>query len=789
MKRLIPYSCLILLAAPLFALDYATYAPSAAPSAVQLTIWSDYASRGFSWQTDTTVGQGCVALVEGVHDAADDALFDASGLTATATVRSLTDAKYADPAVNAHTAHVEGLTPGRTYSYRVGSAGHYVYGTFAVRPVGGAVTILNINDVQTKDASLYPLYENTLAAAVGVVGGASAYDFILQGGDFYDGFLTNAGDNSTETRGTRQANQWGMAVDTSTPFFPGVPWVNVGGNHDMDAYHGTRLLVAEDFKVNCNTYYGCHSFDYGNVHVATIHFFSSTWPGNEARFERIFNWLSKDLAAAKDDGNTRWSVVAMHAGPYTTGDNMRGGSNYSEGQFASNLVMNISAICSSNHVDLVLQAHDHTYSKTRPYRWDAKGHAFSETDGEQVNLAPETEVFAGSVYDVNPRGTYYISAGCAGHRVGELAQYADRDGARSYVNRKLKVVTGTVNVDSPYASRGDDASADVGRQMFGVLRVNGNRLTYEFYVAEPNGGATLYDSFGILKEETPAVVSNATDFSALPSETVRLNPIANDAGAADASVTNRFWSWCGETEEGLTIGGGGVSGDGRCLDLDAGDGALFRNFSALTPLDAADAPARAVPIPDGGSVNFETHVRFRRSNVLPSVSDALASDKLVLGVYGNDERTALYAFAGYAGAAGREMRGFRLNVEVTDAWLAQLHHVRLSAFAGALADGTPGFVLELDGKRCRVAGVAAIVGGELAEESAAGEGYLGTTAVAARFVPSLVRRRLLLGLRPSENPAKFRALGFEGKGQIDDVAVCQLPNDALSEGGFCLTVR
>lgn len=789
MKRLIPFLCLVLSAAKLSGLDYATYAPSAAPSAVQLTIWSDYASRGFSWQTDTTVGQGCVALVEGVHDAADDALFDASALTATATVRSLTDAKYADPAVNAHTAHVEGLTPGRMYSYRVGSAGNYAYGTFAVRPSGGAVTILNLNDVQTKDAALYPLYENTLAAAAGVVGDASAYDFILQGGDFYDGILRNAGDNSTATDNTRQANQWGMAVDTSTPFFPGVPWVNVGGNHDRDAYHGTRLLAAEDFKVNCDTYYGCHSFDCGNVHVATIHFFNSTWTGNEERFVRIFNWLAKDLAAAKADDRTRWSVVAMHAGPYTTGDNMRGGKNYSEGLFASNLVMNIAAICSTNHVDLVLQAHDHTYSKTRPYRWDAKGYAFSETDAGQVNLAPETETFAGSVYDVNPRGTYYVSAGCAGHRVGELAQYANRDGARSYTNRVLKVVTGTVNVDSPYANRGDDASADVGRQMFGVLRVSDSRLTYDFYVAEPNGGATLYDSFGIVKEETPSIVSNATDFSALPPATERLDPIANDAGSAEASVTNRFWSCAGVAEEGLAVTGGGVSGDGRCLVLDAGDGVLFRNFSALTPMDAVDGLARAVSVPERGSVICETHVRFRRSNVLPSVADALAADKLILGVYGNDTRTALYAFGGYAGAEGREMRAFRLNAEVTDAWLARLHHVRLSAFAGALADGTPGFTVDIDGVRCHVLGVAAIVGGDLAAEAAAGEGYLGEIAAAARFAPSIACRRLLLGLLTPGSPVRFSALGFEGKGLIDDVAVYQLARDKPADGGIRLIIR
>lgn len=784
MKRFLLSVVSIFLSTALFALDYTTYAPSATPGAVMLTFWSDPASRGFSWQTDATVSSGEVALVEGEHGADDAALFEASSLKAAATVKNVTDATYADPAVNVYTAHVEGLASGKTYSYRVGGEGHYVYGSFEVRPTAGEVTILNFNDAQTKDATKYPLFENTLASAANVVGSASAYDFILQGGDLYDGILRNAGGNSTTTDNTRHLNQWAMAVDTATPFFPGVAWVNVGGNHDQNVYHGTRLAVAEDFKVNCDTYYGCHSFDYGNVHVATIHFFTSTWSSNnEGRFDRIFNWLEKDLAATTKE----WTVVAMHAGPYTTGDNMRGGSNYSEGAFSSNIVMHIAPICSAHHVDLVLQGHDHTYSKTRPYRWDAKGYTFSETDAEQINLAPERTVFGGTVCDVNPNGTYYISAGCAGHRVGELSRYADRSGDRSYVNRKLKVVTGSVNVDSAYASAGADASADVGKQMFGVLRVNGNRLTYDFYVAEPNGGATLYDRFGIVKTDDSTCVSNAVDFSALPSGTTKLNPLANDAGAADAAVTNRFWSFTGETTDGLAVTGEGVSGDGRCLALNTEDDVLMRNFNPLTPLDAADAAARAVGIPANGSVDYETHVVFRRSNVLPTLTDALADDKLVLGVYGDDVRTALYAFAGYGAGSGREMRAFRLNVNVSSAWLAAWHHVRVRAFADAFTDGFPGFIVEVDGKALRVTGVSPIVAGELDEEVAADEDYLGALVPAARFAAGADSRHLLAGLAASS--AKFRALGFQGMGRVDDIAVYQLNKDSFLNPGLLLLVR
>ena len=71
---------------------------------------------------------------------------------------------------------------------------------------------------------------------------------------------------------------------------------------------------------------------------------------------------------------------------------------------------------------------------------------------------------------------------------------------KSYRLRHLKVATGAVNVDSRLAQVGDDASADTGRSMFGVLRIDGNRLVYSFYTVERDGSANLYDAFGIVKE-------------------------------------------------------------------------------------------------------------------------------------------------------------------------------------------------------------------------------------------------------------------------------------------------
>ena len=124
-----------------------------------------------------------------------------------------------------------------------------------------------------------------------------------------------------------------------------------------------------------------------------------------------------------------------------------------------------------------------------------------ENDGRTVNIYPQQS----DGWDVDPEGTYYVSCGCAGHRVGENAKYASVKGRRSYRNRLYKIATGRLTRDSKYGKCGDDASADLARQMFGILRIDGCALVYTFYIAEMDGTATVFDELKIRK--TPLLKS------------------------------------------------------------------------------------------------------------------------------------------------------------------------------------------------------------------------------------------------------------------------------------------
>ena len=208
------------------------------------------------------------------------------------------------------------------------------------------------------------------------------------------------------------------------------------------------------------------------------------------------DWLEADLMANAARGKSDWRIVCIHWGPYTTGDHgMRDPGT-------TNLVVRLGGICASNKVDLVLQAHDHTFSKTLPYRWGGIGWTTKDDDNDAVNLTPVRRNDDSAIWDVDPDGTYYLSCGCAGNRVGENVKYASYVGKKSYRNRQYKIATGTLSLDSRWGRKGQPASIALPNSMFGVMKINGGRLKYDFFVVNKDGSAELLDSLHILKTKT-----------------------------------------------------------------------------------------------------------------------------------------------------------------------------------------------------------------------------------------------------------------------------------------------
>ena len=499
-----------------------SYVATAKPGAFLMTFADGPDTRGFAWHTDDTVTETDLRLVTGEHGAGEDALFAAAPRIDGTCV----DCSEGPVKIYHHKAQATGLTPGETYSYRVGGAGEYLYGTFTVKGAGSRsdedvasplsgqpngeatssslqkkIQILYASDAQLRFIDLLPVWQNTIARASTLVGGAKALDFFLSGGDVFDvNYCCLDGDRNKYLNHPVYGPfeiyaynywKWGLDVDAVTPYLEGVPWVLSSGNHDGE-YNG-QVYYLNTTAVNWSPE-RCHSFDYGDVHFAILPCLATG--DNAALYKDVVKWLDSDLKA--NLGKTKWTVVSVHWGPYTTGDH---GINAQ----TQALVEMIAPVISAGHVDLVLQAHDHTFSKTLPYRWDTCGYTTVRENGEIVNLAPKTRRIRGELFDVNPQGTYYVTTGCAGHRFGEDGDtYAGIDGAQSYdKKRTYKVAAGKLAVDSRWGNRGDDASSNPAASMFGVLRFEGDEMTYDWYLVDPNGltPAEHYDSLRVTKGE------------------------------------------------------------------------------------------------------------------------------------------------------------------------------------------------------------------------------------------------------------------------------------------------
>lgn len=501
--------------------EYNEYKVTPAPSGVNMSYYSDIFSRGFSWVTDTTVEDTKLYLVE--SDKGQEADFANAELKEGETTQVTYDtngnvtigdgktypvkkgsSNSSKLVFNSHKVHVENLKKGKAYSYKLGSDAGWHYGAFIVEKENNeTITAVHMSDAQTIDHTKLGVWRNTFVKSVITAG--SGLDMALYNGDQFD-------QNMEKIDGVRQIRfiTFSKALDVIQDYKASVPYMSSSGNHEPAAPYSHFLHLDTNYPSSGVSDSGCYySYDYNFAHFVVLN--SNGITSDNAQLE----WLKNDLDAAS---NAKWKIVMMHISPYSTGDH----SNKTENQ---NILKKLTPIFSAKHVDLVLQAHDHTYNKTLPYKWDAAGYTTIWNNAEVVNLNPETETKDNIVYDKNPQGTYYVTTGAAGHRYGEREKsdgiWADvyKDGdewkgldpKNTFLNNTYKIELGKLKYANQYASYkvgsytsaqnyqvGDLASGNVNAPMFGVLELSKNTLSYKVYTAIEDD-VRAFDSLDILK--------------------------------------------------------------------------------------------------------------------------------------------------------------------------------------------------------------------------------------------------------------------------------------------------
>lgn len=221
--------------------------------------------------------------------------------------------------------------------------------------------------------------------------------------------------------------------------------VMVAGNHENDAARFYGAFAIPGTGPYAESY---ASFDAGNTHFVVLDDQPLALLGGGEQAKVILAWLEEDLRGA--DGNrdeVPFVLVVHHRGLYTT-------SRHADDSDVLDLRKTLAPMYDAHHVDLVVNGHDHAFERTKPL------HA-----GVDPRAAPTLST-PGTVYVVN------AGAGADAYEVG----------AAAFIEKSAKFGGGT-SFDG----------------LYGVLTLEGRKLTFASYGLTAAGNDPVIDSFDLVK--------------------------------------------------------------------------------------------------------------------------------------------------------------------------------------------------------------------------------------------------------------------------------------------------
>ena len=267
---------------------------------------------------------------------------------------------------------------------------------------------------------------------------ANKPNFILHTGDFVEN--------------SKYETYWKNILHTNAKYLMQMPLMVVAGNHDTTYLAGDNenfkhfnYKIPTQASTNRGYYY---SFNYGNTKFIMIN--TNNLVNQKLETEQ-YNWLVNELKT----NDKKWTIVSLHNPLYSVGE-----YGVNRPNITMALRSQLASLFATYGVDLVLQGHDHVYSKTYP---------IDEFGGADLNPTYKTE---NSIkYTVNPTGTIYAMHGPAG-------------------NQKCSPVEVKKNLYE-YADVGNKCS-------WAEVSVENNKLTVHIKYYKNNKTETAY-SYGIIK--------------------------------------------------------------------------------------------------------------------------------------------------------------------------------------------------------------------------------------------------------------------------------------------------
>ena len=361
-----------------------------------------------------------------------------------------------------HEISVTGLEAYTEYTYTVGDGFNTYSGSFKTaleKNDRTAFTFAYLADTQVSNAANAKALGATLAAV-----NEMNPDFVYLAGDTTD-------TNNNEAQWEWVFNNDGLFPTGGEDMFANNLVAVTQGNHDNDELYQHINAPAEAGNI-------VYSFDYGCAKFIILNLESARY-STDARDQQEA-YLRQAVADAKANG--QWTIVGFHKSLYTGASHITDSDVVSARKFWA-------PIFSELDVDLVLQGHDHVYSR-----------GFVTADGENAN----PEVDENGVI-IQPDAPLYMVGGHAGGlKWYSKKNYTVSEGDPLALNYSFLDVNST------------DTGSDVKKeQVITMLEVTNERIDvvtycfkYDTDLDQITTGQYVYDSFSVKRD----LADNATSY-------------------------------------------------------------------------------------------------------------------------------------------------------------------------------------------------------------------------------------------------------------------------------------
>ncbi len=357
------------------------------PTCVTLSLYDTAKnSYGFTWNTEYEPISSVVQICEG------DTFIEENCIEISATIEYDT-ANFPSPALIYISKAVADLKPNTTYTYRAYDKGAKIGSNSATFKTANfsadSFSFVHVSDSQVDAGESDIGFE---AIGTGKVFGTTLAGLVKTN----PSFLLHTGDI---VEYSKYESYWRNQLDYNGKYIRALPIMPISGNHETTYRAGSNEIYKhfnvkmEEQETKRGFYY---AFDYGDVKFIML---NTNDQGESGIADEQYNWLKQTL----ENNDKKWTIVAMHHPVFSVGKH---GANPELNEYSLKLRAQLTKLFADNKVDLVLQGHDHVYSKTYPIKADGTA---------DFNCEKQTE---NSIeYTVNPKGTVYAVNGAAGDQI------------------------------------------------------------------------------------------------------------------------------------------------------------------------------------------------------------------------------------------------------------------------------------------------------------------------------------------------------------------------------------